>query len=158
MEPNGPIHTSHSIYHLIKSHAERIPDAIAIAAPGRIPLTYSRLFTHVENTVETLNAMGIGRHDRVAIVLPQGPEMATAFVAVAACATSAPLNPAYRADEFDFYLSDLKAKALIVQSGNDSTAREVAKAGGLRCPLRSSKLLGRNDCAPNMSLRSIQVR
>jgi len=127
MEPNGPIHTSHSIYHLIKAHAERIPDAIAIAAPGRIPLTYSRLFTHVENTVETLNAMGIGRNDRVAIVLPNGPETAVAFLTLAASATCAPLNPAYQANEFDFYLSDLNAKALIVQSGLDCPAVPVAR-------------------------------
>ena len=51
---------------------------------------------------------GIGRGDRVAIVLPNGPEMATAFLAVAAGATTAPLNPAYRADEFEFYLTDLE--------------------------------------------------
>ena len=43
-----------------------------------------------------LNAIGIGRGDRVAIVLPNGPEMATAFLAVACGATTAPLNPAYR--------------------------------------------------------------
>ena len=40
-----------------------------------------------------LNARGVGRGDRVAIVLPNGPEMATAFLAVAATATTAPLNP-----------------------------------------------------------------
>src|SRR3989304_4019056 len=127
MEPNGPIHTSHSIYHLIKAHAERIPDAIAIAAPGRIPLTYSRLFTHVENTVETLNAMGIGRNDRVAIVLPNGPETAVTFLTLAASATCAPLNPAYQTNEFDVYLSDLNPKALIVQSGLDCWTVQTTK-------------------------------
>ena len=62
--------------------------------------------------------MGLGRHDRIAIVLPQGPEMAVVFVAVAACATAAPLNPAYRTSEFEFYLADLHAKALIDSVGN----------------------------------------
>ena len=57
-----------------------------------------------------LNGMGIGRNDRVAIVLPNGPEMAAAFVAIACGATTAPLNPAYKADEFDFYLADLNAR------------------------------------------------
>ena len=75
--------------------------------------------------------MGIGRNDRVAIVLPDGPEMAVTFVAVAAGATSAPLNPAYRANEFDFYLSDLNAKALVVQAGIESPARAVAQARGI---------------------------
>jgi acyl-coenzyme A synthetase/AMP-(fatty) acid ligase len=60
------------------------------------------------------NAQGVGRNDRVAIVLDNGPEMAVAFLCIAAGATAAPLNPAYRADEFEFYLSDLNARLLIV--------------------------------------------
>ncbi len=71
---------------------------------------------------ERLNQLGIGRGDRVAVVLPNGPEMAVAFLGVAASATCAPLNPAYRADEFDFYLSDLNAKAVLVSGGLDSPA------------------------------------
>ncbi len=81
--------------------------------------------------MKRLNAMGLGRQDRVAIVLANGPEMAVAFLAVTAGATCAPLNPSYRAHEFDFYLSDLKAKALIVESGIDSPARGVARARGI---------------------------
>ena len=72
--------------------------------------------------------MGIGRNDRVAIVLPNGPEMAAAFIAIACGATTAPLNPAYRAEEFDFYLSDLNAKALVILEGMESPARAVAAA------------------------------
>ena len=43
-----------------------------------------------------------------------------------------PLNPAYRADEFEFYLDDLQAKALIVDSGSTSPAVEAARARGVR--------------------------
>src|SRR5207244_12514690 len=82
-------------------------------------------------TVRMLRAMGVGRHDRVAVVLPNGPEMATAFLAVAAGATCAPLNPAYSADELAFYLADLHATALIIQAGLESPARVVAQARGL---------------------------
>ena len=46
--------------------------------------------------------------------------MATAFIAIAAGASAAPLNPAYRADEFEFYLSDLNAKGLVVRKGSTS--------------------------------------
>jgi acyl-CoA synthetase (AMP-forming)/AMP-acid ligase II/acyl carrier protein len=120
-----------TIYHLIKTQAEHTPEAITLAAPGRPPLTYRGLYRHIEETVQTLNNLGIGRNDRVAIVLPNGPEMASAFLAVAAGATSAPLNPAYRASEFDFYLSDLNAKALIIQAGLDSPAIAVAEARGI---------------------------
>jgi acyl-CoA synthetase (AMP-forming)/AMP-acid ligase II len=106
-------------------------EAVAIAAPGRPPLIYARLRGHVDGTVEALNALGIGRGDRVAIVLPNGPEMACAFLAVACAATTAPLNPAFRAEEFDFTLSDLDARALIVAAGAETPARAVAAARGI---------------------------
>jgi len=102
-------------------------DAIAIKAPGAKPLSYAALRANLHKTVETLNSFGIGRQERVAIVLPNGPEMATAFVCIAAGATAAPLNPVYRADEFEFYLSDLQAKALVVEKGSTSPAVAVAE-------------------------------
>ena len=97
--------------------------AVAFVGSGCPPLTYGGLRAHVERTVASLNRLGIGRNDRVALVLPNGTEMASAFIAVAAGTTSAPLNPAYRAEEFEFYLADLKAKALIVERGSSHPAR-----------------------------------
>ena len=67
----------------------------------------------------------------MAIVLGNGPHMAAAFVTIAAGATTAPLNPAYRADEFEFYLNDLQAKTLLVERGVDSPARAVAQKLGV---------------------------
>src|ERR1700724_709231 len=98
----------------------------AIRAPQAPPLTWPALRGLAARTIDDLNAMGIGRGDRVAIVLLNGPEMATAFVCVAAGAATAPLNPGYREDEFDFYLGDLQPKALILEAGAGSPARTMA--------------------------------
>ena len=103
----------------------------AIDAPGRDPLDFAGLRRQVETTVEALNRFGIGRNDRVAIVLPNGPEMASVFVSVACAATAAPLNPAYRQPEYEFYLSDLDAKAVILEFGSDSPARAAAVERGI---------------------------
>ena len=128
---NAPQHLC--IHHLLEDQAERTPDAPAILAPGRAPLTYGRLRVHILTMwCRRCMLLGLSRNDRVALVLPNGPEMAVAFLAVAAGATCAPLNPAYSANEFDFYLADLHAKALIMQAGMDSPARAVAQARGLR--------------------------
>ncbi|MFM7971549.1 MAG: acyl--CoA ligase [Betaproteobacteria bacterium] len=109
------------------------PDAApAISAPGRPKLSHAGLRALVQRTIARLNELGAGRNDRVAIVLPNGPEMATCYLACAAGTTSAPLNPAYRADEFEFYLSDLNAKLLIVEHGSTSPAVEVAARLGVR--------------------------
>jgi acyl-CoA synthetase (AMP-forming)/AMP-acid ligase II len=64
-------------------------------------------------------------------VLPNGPEMATAFLGVASATASAPLNPAYRKDEFEFYLKDLNAKALIIEAGSESPAIDAAERLGV---------------------------
>ena len=105
-------------------------DDIAIAAceDTRPPLTHAALRRHMAATRAALNRFGIGRRDRVAIVLPNGPEMATTFLCVAAGATTAPLNPGYRESEFDFYLRDLDARAIILEAGEDGPARAAAVA------------------------------
>ena len=101
------------------------------ALEGWPPLSYAGLRALAEGTVAALNHIGIGRGDRVAIVLPNGPEMAAAFVAIACGATTAPLNPAYKDEEFEFYLTDLSAKALVVQQGAETPARAVAARLGV---------------------------
>lgn len=107
-------------------------DAIALTSPGGKPLTYGGLRNVVRRTVSTLNDLGIGNNDRVAIVLPNGAHMGLSFVAIAAGATAAPLNQGYRTDEFEFYLSDLKAKALVVDKDSQSPAVAVAEKLGVR--------------------------
>lgn len=116
---------------LIRVQAQKNTDRVAIVAPKRTPLTYRCLYDRINQTAATLNSLGISPNDRVAVVLPNSPEMAVAFLAIAATATCAPLNPAYREQEFDFYLSDLNAKALIIQPGVGKPARIVAKQRGI---------------------------
>ena len=115
--------------HALLARAER--GNPAIGAPDRPWLSHGVLNGLAAATVEALNRMGIGRNDRVAIVLPNGPEMAACFVAVASGATTAPLNPAYKTEEFAFYLADLGAKALVIEEGMDSPARAAAAARGI---------------------------
>ena len=66
----------------------------------------------------------------MAIVLDNGPEMACAFITIAQAATTAPLNPAYREEEYAFYLEDLQAKALVVAEDYDGPALAAAETSG----------------------------
>jgi oxalate---CoA ligase len=109
------------------------PDSTALSTPGGAPLTYGALRALATQTLIALNTNGIGRNDRVAIVLDNGPQMASAFLCVTAGATAAPLNPAYRAEEFEFYLTDLNAKILIIERDRSSPAVDVARK--LRIPI-----------------------
>ncbi len=103
----------------------------AIGAPDRAWLSYGALRDQAGYVAGALHGFGIGRGDRVAIVLPNGPEMASAFVCVAQAAVTAPLNPGYMQDEYAFYLDDLKARALMVMEGYDGPALAAAQGLGI---------------------------
>lgn len=106
--------------------------ASTILAPGRPALDYAALRAMLPEVTGALRARGIGPRGRVAIVLPNGPEAATAFLALACAAATAPLNPAYREEELDFYLDDLKAEAVLVGAEEAGPVVRVAERRGMR--------------------------
>src|SRR4029450_5971493 len=128
--PNTPRYVC--IPQMLADHAAHNPDALALLAPGRPPLTYSRLHQHIHDVRQMLQAIGLGRHDRIAVVLPNGPERAVACLSMSAVATCVPLNPACGSSEFDLYFTELRPKAVIVQAGIDSPARALAHAHSLQ--------------------------
>ena len=81
---------------------------IALTAPARPSMSYAQLRAHIKAIGGQLAGKGLAAGDRVAIVLPNGPEMASAFLAVASYMSAAPLNPAYKQAEYEFYLEDLQ--------------------------------------------------
>jgi len=123
--------TGLTIRSLLGFHAAQTPGAAALLAPERPPMSYAQLLAQVQQTRTTLQAAGVCRSDRVAVVLSNGPEMAAAFLAIADTAICAPLNPAYRESEFGFYLSDLTPKAMLIESGVESPALAAAKNLGI---------------------------
>jgi amino acid adenylation domain-containing protein len=106
-------------------------DADVLLAPGRVACTGAGLAAQVVATAAGLRARGLGPQDVVAVVIPNGPEMASAFLGVASGAICAPLNPGYTGEEFRFYLEDLGARALVLPAGFESAARDAAAAEGV---------------------------
>ena len=119
------------LHSLLRDRAERDPLAPAFLAPGRAPLAYGQLYEHAGKVGRDLRAMGIGSHDRLAVVLPNGPELAAAIVSIASNAACAVVNPAYGAEELDRYFDDLRPHALVIQAGADTPARRVAAKRGV---------------------------
>src|SRR5215470_6280558 len=116
-----------SIPSLLREWAERTPDGEVLAAPGALPLTYERLASHTEGCVGDLVRLGVRRGDRLAIVLPQGPQMVTAVLVAAARAVAAPLNPSLNESAFASAFSKMRPRALILQRDVDSPARAAAE-------------------------------
>ncbi len=116
---------------LLREQAFQRPDAPAILAPGCSPLGFAGLWQQVSELAGALQSVGATPSTRVAVVLPNGPEMATAFLGTAACSICAPLNPAYEAAELRFYLEDLRARVVIVRKGASGPVMGVAKELGI---------------------------
>ncbi|MBI2525899.1 MAG: non-ribosomal peptide synthetase [Candidatus Rokubacteria bacterium] len=119
------------MHQLLGLQAQRSPEAAAITAPGRRPLTHRRLHQHVGEVIQRLRSAGIGRHDRVVLALPQGPDLAVAFLAVAAGAACVPLDPSWPAPEYASRLADLGARALVLPAGAEMPSRAVALESGI---------------------------
>src|SRR5580704_5431727 len=101
----------------------------AIIVPeSNIRVTYDSLRKQVADMADALAGVGIGRGDRVSIALPNGLPVIVSFLAATVAGTAAPLNPAYRQDEFAFYLADTNAKLLIVPPEGGEAARQAAVA------------------------------
>lgn len=108
-------------------------DKTAIVLPEtNIQISYSCLKDQAEALAQVLAAIGVQRGDRVGLALPNGLPSIVGVLAASLVATAAPLNPAYREDEFRFYLEDTNARVLIVASGHDEHAR---RAAGDRVPV-----------------------
>ena len=63
------------------------------------------------------------RGDRVGMALPNGLPTIVTFLAASMAGTAAPLNPAYREEEFRFYLEDTNAKVLLLPPDGAEAAR-----------------------------------
>src|ERR1019366_10642381 len=90
-------------------------NSVALVAPETgLEITYDELRRQVRSVADSFAAAGIRHGDRVAIALPNGIPVLIAFLAASVAGTAAPLNPAYRYDEFVFYLDDTNAKLLVL--------------------------------------------
>src|SRR5436309_1391533 len=95
-----------TLYDVLLHYGRRAPDRHAILAPGCLPMTYGALLLLTRDVVRDLRSAGVGRTDRVAVVLPNGPEAAVAMVVLAAGAVCVPLNPAFTYDEYKRYFAE----------------------------------------------------
>jgi acyl-CoA synthetase (AMP-forming)/AMP-acid ligase II len=90
-------------------------------------ISHGALAGAVHQLAGQLAGLGVAPGDRVAIVLPNGPECVQLILAVGVLgAMAAPLNPAYTEAEYAFYLDDLDPSGLLVQAGQGARARRAA--------------------------------
>jgi acyl-CoA synthetase (AMP-forming)/AMP-acid ligase II len=90
------------------------PSQAAVILEDKSATTYQALAEQIESLAATLAQSGLQPGERVSIVLPNGLEYLVCFLAVCrARLVAAPLNAAYKPEEFRFYLEDAAARAVI---------------------------------------------
>jgi acyl-CoA synthetase (AMP-forming)/AMP-acid ligase II len=121
--------TQYTLLDLISSAGTT--EQMALLSPNYPSLNYGQLRTSVIRLADQLHGFGLGRGDRIAIVMPNGPAFVQIFFAAATAATAAPLNPKYKQEECAFYFEDTAAKALITLPGDAAEARAALREGML---------------------------
>ena len=100
---------------------------VALTSESSPPLLYKDLKSFVNKIASQLAGNGISNKDRAAIVLPNGPFMASSFLTLSSYMSAAPLNPSYKTNEYEFYLKDLNPKIVIVEPNSSNEVVGVAK-------------------------------
>jgi oxalate---CoA ligase len=111
--------------------ATETPDAPALLAPGRAPLTYSGLWTHIETTRGLLRDAGLQPGESAALVM-HGAELITAFLAIAGESACTPLHTTLTDEEYRSCLVRLGARIMLVQKDVAPPALSAARQLGIR--------------------------
>ena len=103
-----------SVFGMLEASAREHPDAPALAWFGR-KVSYKELLTEVERCSAALAGIGIGKGDRVGLVMPNCPQYVIAFYATARLGgIVVGNNPLYTRREMEHQLRDSEPKVVIV--------------------------------------------
>jgi amino acid adenylation domain-containing protein len=120
-----------TLFNLLEAQAREKPLAPSLLAPGREALTRQGLLDQLARTQRSLSTLGVLPSMRIAVVLANGPEAATATLAAAATAVCAPLNPALHKAEFRAQLESLGVQCVLVRRAESGPIVEAAAELGL---------------------------
>ena len=113
---------------IVRNIFENVKDEnIALTSEISSKLSYKDLKLFINKISKQLAGNGLSNKDRAAIVLPNGPYMASSFLAISSYMSAAPLNPSYKSEEYEFYLKDLNPKIVLVEKNSNNPVVDVAK-------------------------------
>ncbi len=141
-----------TIHDIISKHNE---DSDSILSIHGDKITYGSLLEYIDLNHRILLSNNIGKEDRVAIVLPNGPKMAIALLSIASFCAAAPLNPGYSEKEYNFFFNDLDAKLLITNEEGFEAAKNVALEKKIKiiCLKEDSYLFGDKLLKNNLNVK-----
>lgn len=112
-------------------HATARPNAPALAAPSRTPMTWGVLGQRIRDARVRLACWGIGRGDVVAGAIAERAECLAALAILPASSTYATIDPTLRVDDCVELLRRIGAKAALVPASGDHALGEAAHRLGI---------------------------
>lgn len=107
-------------------------DATAVIVPSKpqaLTVTYLDLIRETAAFQAKLAAIGITKGSPVSIATVNSYEFIVSFLAASwQRGIAAPLNPAYKQDEFEFYIEDVKSAIVLVPRGAYQASSPAVKA------------------------------
>lgn len=135
---------------MLDAAVEREPTRRAVA-DEHVTLDYRALAARVAATADALRGVGIGRGDRVAIVLPNSVAFVDAFLGVlAAGAAALPLPSGARSAELRRLVAETNAAAIVTASDDDRVVASIRLAADARGIVVTSAPAGRSKRAAAM--------
>ena len=105
-------------------------EALVDDAAGR-RFTFAELNAQADRVAHVLTGLGLGKGDRVALLLPNGHQFVEAFYGAArAGLVVVPLNWRLVADELGFMLRDSGATVLVFDAEYDAVVADLHDRGG----------------------------
>jgi acyl-CoA synthetase (AMP-forming)/AMP-acid ligase II/acyl carrier protein len=120
-----------SIKSLLYSLANQYQDKPALHSLQSTTTSYQQLFDLVDHQGQILSNSGIKPDTRVAVILPQGPMMATVCLTMMSTAVCVPLNPAFTPAELEYYFESSGVDALIALESFSPAACKLAQSKGI---------------------------
>lgn len=125
------IRSQRDIRSLLEALARQYGDAPAIRAADGLAIGYGELHRRVVDMVAAFRARRVAPDTRIAIVLPNGLNMAIGLLGTSCAGIAVPLNPAYRESEYRTYFREAGVNILLMQEATPSVARDVAEQEGM---------------------------
>ncbi len=103
-----------TLQHYLDASAEQYPDSVAIIFHG-LKMTYRELADQVNRLANALAELGIGKGDRVSLMMPNCPQAVIGYFAILKVgAMVVQTNPLYTERELDYQLNDSGSAAMIM--------------------------------------------
>lgn len=111
--------------------ARQTPDALAFIVPGQPAVTYASLWHSVRALAESLQHFGVDRHDRVVLLVPEGPPLSIALLGAMSAAIAVPIPDSLTASELRAALHNLHAAVALTTPSIAPASRECLNQLGV---------------------------